>query len=199
MGAVESETGILAANQSKIELGNNKNPGFNTIAKLAEYYQLDLNEIYKATKNKTSDALIFSNTEMPRKIPVLEADEVERYLNGDRAVITKETHINTSPEVCSSKSYCMVVKDDTMTSYTGSIDSFPMGSVLVVDPDIPIKNGAFAIVRLKDDQSVVFRQVVVIGDKTYFKCINTQYQILTTTQDFDVFGVLIAINRKIFY
>lgn len=198
MGVVESKTGILAANQSKIELGNNKKPGFDTIAKLASYYKLDLNEVYKATQSGLSDSLTIANTEIPIRIPVLKIADVEQWVNGDRSVINSDTQIKISPEPCSEQSYCLIISDDSMTSSSGAIDSFPIGTTLVIDPKVNFNHNSFVIVKLKESSTMLFRQAVYIGDEWYFKCVNTQYQILTTSQEFEILGVLIAVTRKIF-
>lgn len=197
MNVIETLTGVLASNQSKIELGNNKNPGFLTVGKLAEFYKLDLNEMYKATLNENSDALIFSGVELPIKIPVLSIEESEKWINGDRTLITEDTEIKNSPEPCSEQSFLLTVKDDSMTSFAGGLYSFPLGSRIVVDPKVNYKNNSFVIVKFEEDQSIEFRQVVMIGKRVIFKCINTQYQILTTTQDHKILGSVIAMYNKV--
>jgi|GEM_PF-2936074 len=197
MQSIESLTGVLAANQSKIELGNNKNPGFNTVAKLAKYYQLDLNEVYKATQNESSDALVFAGTELPTKIPLLSINEIEKWINADRSVVTEDTVIISSPVPCSKQSYAMIVSDDSMTSFSGAVHSFPMGYTIIVDPVVTYKNNSFVIVKFKEDETISFRQAVFMESKVYFKCINTQYQILTSSQKYEILGVVVGTYRRI--
>lgn len=197
MGSVEKGTGVLASNQSKIELGNNKNPGFFAIGKLAEFYGLDLNEVYKATQSKASSSLVVSKTKLTTIIPILMDDEIEQWLQGDRTLINEETPTAYISEKCSDLSFAMTVRDDSMTSYAGGRHSFPLGATIVIDPEKQNGNNSFVIVKLKEDNVISFRQAVYKDRRWYFKCINTQYQILTTSQDYEILGTVISMSIRV--
>lgn len=197
MSTVEKSTGILASNQSKIELGNNTNPGFFAIGKLADFYGLDLTELYKATQSKTSSSLIVSKTKLITIIPIITSKEIDRWLLGDKAFINEDTQTATVSGKCSDLSFSMKIKDDSMTSYSGGSYTFPIDSTIVVDPAIPLKNDSFVIVKLKEDNVISFRQAVYKDGEWYFKCVNTQYQLLTTSQNFEILGKVISMTINV--
>lgn len=190
MKAVEAKIGIVASNQSKIEMGENKSPGFNTIAPLAKLYGLDLNKLYEATLSSESNALIAAQAQSGLKLPVIDLAHAEMWCRGDRGMLMDETRIINSPLMCGSNSFAIRVGGDSMTALYGNVDSFKSGTVLIVDPGVSYKINDFVIAKHKG--VIYFRQIVEEGAGHYLKCINPQYQILTIEQDIKVLGVVIG-------
>jgi SOS-response transcriptional repressor LexA len=70
--------------------------------------------------------------------------------------------------------YALRVHGDSMVSDTG--DSFPEGSILVVEPEMEAISGDYVIVLNVDNQTT-FKQLVRDGGDLYLKPLNTRYPI----------------------
>lgn len=70
--------------------------------------------------------------------------------------------------------YALRVRGDSMVSQTG--DSFPDGSIVVVEPEMPPLPGDYVIV-LNDANQTTFKQLVRDGGDLYLKPLNGRYPI----------------------
>jgi SOS-response transcriptional repressor LexA len=70
--------------------------------------------------------------------------------------------------------YALRVHGDSMVSHVG--DSFPEGSVVVVEPEMPPLPGDYVIV-LNTANETTFKQLVWDGGELYLKPLNTRYPI----------------------
>jgi len=55
-------------------------------------------------------------------------------------------------------------------------DSFPEGSILVVEPELPPLTGDY-VIALNEASQTTFKQPVVDGGEAYLKPLNTRYPI----------------------
>jgi len=70
--------------------------------------------------------------------------------------------------------YALRVHGDSMVSDTG--DSFPEGSIVIVEPEMPPLAGDYVIV-LNDANQTTFKQLVKDGGDLYLKPLNSRYPI----------------------
>jgi SOS-response transcriptional repressor LexA len=195
MKTVESLTGIPASNQSKIELGDNLAPGFSTVAKLAEVYGISLDDIYNESVSDSNRSPSTSRKRKTNHLPVLSwvqagnwAESLEEHRD--------ELQFIASPFRCSSNSYILEVRGESMTSQTGSRHSFPEGVLIVVDPIQEARNESFIIARICGTNEITFKQLISDMGKTYLKPINSLYPMMELNQETVVCGVVVgSINR----
>ncbi|MEJ8827262.1 S24 family peptidase [Variovorax humicola] len=70
--------------------------------------------------------------------------------------------------------YALRVHGDSMVSETG--DSFPAGSILVVEPEMKAEPGDY-VIALNEANETTFKQLVKDGGDFYLKPLNTRYPI----------------------
>ncbi len=71
---------------------------------------------------------------------------------------------------------------------------FPKGMILIIDPDIEIKDRRYAVVKLAEHGEIMFRQVLNDGSSVYLKplCPDlTQFQMKELTSNDQVIGILV--------
>jgi len=189
MKTVEAETGIIASNQSKIELGENKAPGFVVVAKLATLYGLSLDGVYNAMVDHGGMASIAAQTKACVQLPILSWVQAGAW---SESLSDNEPNVVASPFKCSSDAYAMVVNGDSMTSQHGALKSFPDGSLIVVDPNVEAINKSFVVARMDGSNEATFKQLIVDGDRKYLKPLNTQYPLINIDQPIDICGVVLG-------
>jgi len=70
--------------------------------------------------------------------------------------------------------YALAVQGDSMVGETG--DSFPPGSIIVVEPELAALPGDYVIAR-NSDGATTFKQLVKDGSDLYLKPLNARYPI----------------------
>lgn len=88
----------------------------------------------------------------------------------------------------SNMAFALRVNGDSMQSPHG--DSFPPGSIIIVEPDQAPRNGSYVVVRLEDEQEATFKQLVIEGSKRYLKPLNPRYPIIEVTSEATICGVV---------
>ena len=65
---------------------------------------------------------------------------------------------------------------------------FSENCIIIVDPGMPIHNGAYVIIDFNDE--LFFRQYVIENDKQLLKCLNPLYEDIQLNNDFEVRGCI---------
>lgn len=195
MKTVEAATGILASNQSKIELGENTSPGFSTIARLAEYYGLSLDGIYSAMKTSSNNNLIAAKARKCVQLPIISWVQAGSWCESI-CVPDEDGPVITSPFLCSDNSYALEVSGDSMTAQHGSMETFPDGCIIIVEPNIEPRNRNYVIARIKGTDDVTFKQLIFDGKRKFLKPINPQYPLIPIDQPIDICGVVLGKIEK---
>ncbi|EMK3400842.1 TPA: hypothetical protein NKZ51_004554 [Vibrio parahaemolyticus] len=196
MKAVEAATGILASNQSKIELGENTAPGFATIARLADYYSLSLDGINDAMKTSSSNSVVAARARKCVQLPVISWVQAGSWRESI-AVLDEDGPVIASPFRCTNDAYVLEVNGDSMTAHHGAMESFPEGSLIVVEPNIEPRNKSYVVARIRGSDDVTFKQLIFDGNKKFLKPINPQYPIMPIEQPIDICGVVLGKIQKV--
>ncbi|MET0542599.1 MAG: S24 family peptidase [Variovorax sp.] len=88
--------------------------------------------------------------------------------------------------------YALRVHGDSMVSETG--DSFPEGSVLVVEPEMEAQSGDY-VIALNEVSETTFKQLVKDGGDWYLRPLNTRYPIKLLGQA-QVIGVVREFTKR---
>lgn len=86
--------------------------------------------------------------------------------------------------------FCLRVRGDSMVA-PGGHKSYPDGSLIIVDPDATLINGAPAVVRLDDSEEATFKVYVEDAGKKYLKPLNPQYPMLPVNGAATICGVVV--------
>jgi SOS-response transcriptional repressor LexA len=77
-----------------------------------------------------------------------------------------------------------------MTSPYGR--SYPNGTLIYVDPDVPPQTGKRVIARHSESGDVTFKELAADAGRYYLKPLNPQYETLRTDGGWEVIGTVVA-------
>lgn len=111
------------------------------------------------------------------EVPLLSEVEAERYTAIDnfrpRRAVTTQAMVRVNVEV-RRHTFALRVRGDSMTSHSNN--SFPDGSVVIVEPDLEALSGDFVIAK-NEVGEITFKQLVKDSGAFYLKPLNPRYPI----------------------
>ena len=93
-------------------------------------------------------------------------------------------------------SFVLKIENNVMQS--NGTNSFPLGSLVIIDPEAEAKNNDFVIVKLSKNE-IVLRQLIIDGNSKYLKKLNPKYpnQIISYKKSFIFHGIVKEIFQKL--
>jgi len=195
MRQVQEKTGVLASNQSKIETGDNAAPGFDTVGRLARFYNLSLDKLYDATLSDDVGPLTASGTRGTLQLPVLDNQKAAKWPM-DKSCLKQVAEFIPSPIHCSEDAFALKVEGDAMTSPHAYQASFAQGDIIIIDPEREANDKDFVILTEGETEAAFFRQLVADGSKQYLRPLNTQFPVSEKKDEDQVLGVVIGKIQK---
>lgn len=96
------------------------------------------------------------------------------------------------PERHGPHAYALRVEGDSMTSPYPGQKSYPEGTIIYVDPDVPIVSGSRVVAKLPSTDKATFKEYRYEDGKHLLKPINPQYQIIEINEETHFCGVVIG-------
>ena len=96
-----------------------------------------------------------------------------------------EAWIPVAPK-SSDRTFALCVPDDSMKP------EFQEGEIIIVDPMLPGKHNQFLVARMEGDTTATFKQLMVTGNKTYLKPLNSRYPLIDVQGAIRVCGVVVG-------
>jgi len=96
------------------------------------------------------------------------------------------------PKQCGSRTFALTVNNDSMVSPHPNSKSYPIGTIIFVDPDFPIKAGSRVIAQVGNAAQVTFKEYREDGGNSYLIPINCQYPTTTVDDDTVLIGTIIG-------
>ena len=96
------------------------------------------------------------------------------------------------PKQCGSRTFALTVSNDSMVSPHPNSKSYPIGTIIFVDPDLPIKAGSRVIAQVGNAAQVTFKEYREDGGNIYLIPINSQYPTTTVDDDTVLIGTIIG-------
>ena len=96
------------------------------------------------------------------------------------------------PKQCGSRTFALTVNNDSMVSPHPNSKSYPTGTIIFVDPDLPIKAGSRVIAQVGNAAQVTFKEYREDGGNSYLIPINSQYPTTTVDDDTVLIGTIIG-------
>lgn len=100
-----------------------------------------------------------------------------------------------APRLASESAFAVRINGDSMQS--GSGISFPEGSMVIFDPDLPASNGDFVLCRLNSDDEVTFKQLIIDQDEFYLHPLNPRYMNILAGKNSSIIGVAIESRNEL--
>jgi SOS-response transcriptional repressor LexA len=87
--------------------------------------------------------------------------------------------------------FALIVKGDSMTASSSGTRSYPEGSIIYVDPDVPADTGKRIIARVGEEMT--FKQLMEgENGKQYLKPLNDRHPLILPKDDMHICGVVIG-------
>jgi SOS-response transcriptional repressor LexA len=86
----------------------------------------------------------------------------------------------------SERCYALSVPDDSMEP------EFSEGEIIIVDPTQEGNHNQYLIARLQGDSHPTFKQLIVLGNRSYLKPLNARYPLIEVGGGFDMCGVVVC-------
>lgn len=123
------------------------------------------------------------------RVPLINWDEVtEEGADKDKKVMDWLYY----PKQCGSRTFALTVSNDSMVSLHPNSKSYPTGTIIFVDPDLPIKAGSRVIAQVGNAAQVTFKEYREDGGNSYLIPINSQYPTTTVDDDTVLIGTIIG-------
>ena len=184
--ACECNFEVSPQNIGRIERGLVKNPGFLTIMTLLKAYKKSFNDLetdmgLEVTPASSAATLVtWSIT-----IPVIELEDVSRYVGGDDTVeFIDEITVKEKPR---SRVFAIKIENEFMQSASGT--SYTRGSVITFDPAKPFKNNKDMLVETPG--GIIFRRVAKEASIFYLSTLNGSHPVMEIKEPLTTFGSVI--------
>lgn len=133
----------------------------------------------------------YENSQPYYQVPLLTPQEAkERFLQFIKiSPKTYSKYLSTNIPL-SSDAFALRVENDCMETAQGP--SFPKNCIIVLDTDCVAHNAAFILAKIKQDpgHTLLFRQLVIDGNRRYLKALNQHYPLTEMQPDDTTCGVV---------
>ena len=96
------------------------------------------------------------------------------------------------PKQCGRKTFALIVNNDSMVSPHPNNKSYPPGSIIFVDPDVPTQAGSRVIAQVGNAAQTTFKEYSEDGGNRYLMPINPQYPTIMVNADTVLIGAVIG-------
>ena len=178
------QTGIGQPVIHRMLSGETENPKIGTLRPIAHYFSLSVGQLIGDVPLPRNYA---NDDRMPpahqwTQVPLFTWEQATRVPEIDPK--EADSSISTDYKV-SEYAYALRISDSTMEP------QFPRNSIVIIDPAFEPVDREFAMVHIHDQARVTFKQVLLDGEKTYLKPLNSDFQITDLTENYNFKGVIV--------
>lgn len=178
-------TGVGQPVVHRICSGETDNPKVATLSPIANFFAISISQLIGDEPLPTDriPGTFKPDVQGWRQIPLLEWEQVlpwPKLIQKSGPFPTISTDIELGQHA-----YAIAVRDTTMEP------RFPEGTVLIVDPNLKPTNLDFAIVHVEGHSLPNFKQVLIDGEQTILKSLNTDFKTLLLEKPHKFFGVMV--------
>lgn len=155
----------------RIVTGTSPKPHLSSLVPLAKFFGISVEQL-KGIEPISWLALPESTRMVQagwQEIPVITWEDVTTW-HQQAAEIYQPAETIFSDAHASTKSFILRMNDASMAP------QFPIGTLLVIDPEKPIKDRSFVVVKLKEAPMPLFRQLLIDGSQHYIKPISPEFE-----------------------
>jgi SOS-response transcriptional repressor LexA len=128
------------------------------------------------------------HTDAVGKVPVIKMGKINLWHNNEIA----PSDYLSCPVQHGARTFAAIIDGNQMISPQPGHKSYPEGSIIFVDPDVPIKSGARVIALIPGSDIEIFREFRREGGVNYLIPFNPQYKTIETQEDITFLGSVIA-------
>jgi SOS-response transcriptional repressor LexA len=178
-------TGIGQPVVHRICSGETDNPKVATLSPIANFFAISISQLIgdEPLSPDRIPGTFNPDAQSWRQIPLLAWEQIPSWPKLAPKPGPMPT-ISTDIEL-SQYSYAVAVRDTTMEP------RFPEGTILIVDPDLQPNNLDFAIVHIEGSHLPNFKQILIDGEHTILKPLNSDFKTLLLDKPHKFLGVMI--------
>lgn len=177
----------------RIVAGLSPNPHMSTLQPLADYFNLTVDQLRGAADIPG----LFSSRQAKgspwHELPLLTWDEASVYEQIDYGNLVGKERVLTEAKV-SDRAYVLKMEDSSMEPI------YPVGTVLIVDPEQELQDRRYIIVRIKGEARSIIRWVTTDGRDYYLRLLNPELSaagITKLTPEDKICGIVVQAKRDL--
>jgi SOS-response transcriptional repressor LexA len=174
------KTDIPQPTLHRILSGSTKSPRGSSLAPLANFFSVTINQLMGADELPTDRVAGTHNSRIYgwTPVPLISWTEANKWQQFEKVLRSHKwgEWVSTDLSV-SGKTFAMTVQGDAMAP------TFIEGTTLIIDPEATINNRDFVIIKSDTSKSASFRQLLTDGDDKYLKSINDEFRTIQADND----------------
>jgi len=172
----------------RILTGATRSPRGESLRPLANYFSITINQLLgdnPLPKDRIPGTHNLNVTGW-QSIPIITWEQASQWPKAKEELHgTKWDKWTTTELAASSDTYSLIMTGDAMAP------RFMEGTILIVNPTLEPKDRDFVVVRLKGQNSVTFKQLLLDGNDKYLKPLNPEFQTQLLEKGYKFMGVMI--------
>jgi len=187
------ETKLPQPTVHRIVTGISPNPHSRSLKPIADFFGITLDQLKgkKPISWLNIKGLLKSQMTTTKEVPLLPWDDAchwqQKLTSHDyTSVVTTDVNI-------SHHGFALIIPDNSMDPV------FPINTILIIDPEREMEDKKYVLVRLKEANELLFRQLSIDGKQYYLKPLNIneeKYTIKLFTSADQYIGTLVQIKRN---
>ncbi len=164
--------------------GTTDNPKVATLSPIAKYFKISISQLIGDSPLQTSSNHQNNELKTPlRHLPLLTWQQALDHANIKTEEIQNYITVDAN---CSIHSFALRLQQNS------GINSIPLGSLLLFDPQLPAQNQDYVLAAQATANAVSLQQVIIDGDKSYLITPNQNAALndVNSLQNFVIIGVL---------
>lgn len=183
------KAGVPQPTINRLLSGVTPDPRVSTVRDLARFFGVRIEQLlgdeplpdYVQTKKPTV-------TEKPKSVPLLAWEHVaiwRSFIEKKRLLLEEElTYVYTKANV-SADAYAVLIKDRLLYKY------FPHNSILIIDPQLAIRNGEYVIIHLHEEESTIVETVINLEESNQFAIQYNRKKIILDDKNLNLCGTVV--------
>ncbi|MCW5589717.1 MAG: helix-turn-helix domain-containing protein [Legionellales bacterium] len=178
------QTGIGQPVIHRMVSGETSNPKIETLRPVALYFNLSINQLIgdEPLPKGLVEGSYAQTVRAWVQVPLLNWEQAAQWPKVADEEITQ--HVPTDLSV-SDNAFALVVKDSTM------LPRFPEGTLIVIDPAYKPKDRDYAVVHIEGHKQATFKQILIDGEDTYLKPLNSDFSVTLLDKKYRDLGVMV--------
>jgi transcriptional regulator with XRE-family HTH domain len=179
--------GLPKATLHKIVTGKSARPRSKTLSVLSEYFKVPVVQLLQGDIDE------YTYRDKIRSVPIIEWDNIHDWLNG-RFIKERFQHATPTNLDISEKSFALIFNDMSSTLFRSN-------SVLLFDPTLEVKDGAYVLVKLSEHPDILLRQIICdVSNTKHLKSLNQEFSTsIKKLEPADTIIAILVMTKTLYY
>jgi SOS-response transcriptional repressor LexA len=174
-------TGVCQPVIHRMASGETDNPKIDTLRPIAKFFSISIDQLVGDAP--LSQEYVFHVEQELYNLPLITLQEAIKWpliKNTTAPLPLVQTDIKIS-----NLAYAIRLKDSTM------YPMFPDGTLLIIEPTQKYAHRDFVIAHLKNHTQAIFKQLLIDGNQTYLKSVNSDYPLIKLQPLDQILGIML--------